>query len=134
MPYQMTRPYGPYTELLLIARKAFERKHGCEIVVDESCKIGVPVWRDGGLSFGNYKMFYCHPVDYIWACLGKDIFFADLMVQHWIQWNIHRRAIQAGEKMRSRVRYLNEGRYESIKESYVSLRDVRLLTKEIYRA
>ena len=118
MPYQRTRPFGPYTELLLIARKAFERKHGCEIVIDASCKIGVPIWRDGGLSFGNYKMFYCHPVDYIWACLGKDIFFADQVAQHWIQWNIEYQAEKAMDRLAPLVRAGRPG-------SGITFRDAR---------
>lgn len=97
-----SRPFGPYTEILLLLRKVFERRTGYEMVVDGTQTIGAPMLVSDGLSFGGRTLFYCHPLDYIWALTRQDLEWSSQISLQWQLWQIDVMAAAAEAKLEFR--------------------------------
>lgn len=95
MFYNERRPFGKYTELLLIARQAYEQKNKVELSWDPTVKQLKPTIANTSVMGGTVRTIFLHPCDYIWLLLGHNITWAHQVSLEWQMWNIERMAQNA---------------------------------------
>lgn len=90
--YSRNRPFGPYNEIVELARIAWCNRTQGSLGYGFERKMGEPVTVGSSLSFGNHQITSAHPIDYLWILFGENPQMADRIAQYYIRWRIEERA------------------------------------------
>lgn len=105
--FSRNRPFGPYTEVVELARIAWCNRTQDSIGYGTDRTMGKPVTVGSSLSFGDHQITSTHPIDYIWILFGNDPMMADRIVQYYIRWRIEARALAAERRLDRMLEHMN---------------------------